>query len=404
MKCIQYRYLTAEGEEIIEESDSASMDSIAELVRSTGGFLIEANYKTEGKVKIRIPIIGAFGKLSIDEQIRFLEQMALMLKSGMTISGTLDILTKQRPGSKISTIATRVLGRISDGRSMTEVFGELKVFPQAVIGLINLAEVTGESVHCFEQAALYLNQKKELRSTVITALSYPAIMILMTIGVVWYLVFKVIPKIQHFLQSRNIAMPRSTQILINLTNWLNDNWLHMFIGIICLITVLGLVYSTNTGKRVSHILLMRFPVFGNFVLNASLSSISWVLSTLLSSGQSLIVALETTSQTIWNKQYSFLLTEVSKDIMHGHASFSDSLKARRFPMLLAECAKVGENTGELDIVLISLSNYFKRQMHYQLKIMSSLFEPIMLIIIGGIIGFVYYSFFQVVFSTAMGNG
>ncbi|CAN0091100.1 unnamed protein product, partial [Chrysoparadoxa australica] len=225
----------------------------------------------------------------------------------------------------------------------------------------------------------------------------PAFVVLVAAGVVAFLMLKVVPQFAKFLAGRVKDLPPSTQFLIDVSNFTVEYGLVIFGAFIAIAIAIFLFYQTTQGRLVLDTFLLKIPVIGKLLSHGIIAELTWSLSMMLRSGLTAFDSLKITSSVISNQLISNKLNAASERILAGK-DLSSSIQTKAIPTLVTQMTAVGEKTGTLDQVLQELGFFYEELLELGVKRMSALIEPAMIIVIGSIVGFVYYAFFQALFS------
>ena len=250
-----------------------------------------------------------------------------------------------------------------------------------------------------DQLALHLDQKSQVRTNLLTSLIYPTIVVLVTIGVTIFLIVKVIPRFARFFASRNSALPWSTQLLLDISGFVTRYGLFLLVGLASGLASLGLFYSTPRGRQLLDRGFLMIPVIGKLLKAGAMAHIGRTLSILLRSGVTLLESLKITKGIVSNRAIATCMESAADQILGGR-DLAGGLRHPAIPPLVPHIIEVGERTGALVRVLEELGHYYDRQLQMMTKRMSTLIEPVLILIIGGIVGFVYFAFFQALFQLA----
>lgn len=231
---------------------------------------------------------------------------------------------------------------------------------------------------------------------------YPSIVVLAAIGVGTFMVVKIIPKFAQFLLGKGKVLPPSTQMLIDLSDYVRENGLFIIAAVIAFIVSLLLAYQTKAGRLAVDKFMLKIPVIGTMLVTGAMAQMAWALSILLRSGVTIFDALRITGNLMNNRVYIDKLHEASGKIMQGR-DVASSIDHPSIPPLVTQMIVVGENTGSLDQILQELGIYYEKLLEIAIKRMSAMIEPAMILVIGGMVGFVYYAFFQALFSLVSGG-
>jgi len=359
-----------------------------------GGFLGQANFSDW---------LASQRSVRLSALIFFFRQMAFMLRAGLSVAHALELAQAQVTSPRLHLTVRLMLKDIEAGQSLSSAMRKHpRVFPDMAINLVVAGENTGELDEIMERLAVHLDKKAALRAQTVNAMIYPAIVVLAAIGVGVFMVVKIIPKFAKFLQGKGRALPPSTQMLIDISDFVRANGLWIIAGVAGLLLLVALIYMNRRGRLYIDHALLRLPVIGSLLVTGAMAQMSWALSILLRSGVTVYDALKITGNLLGNRVYADKLREASESILQGR-DVATSISHPRIPVLVTQMVAVGENTGSLDGVLLELGIYFEKLLEIAIKRLSTLIEPAMILVIGGMVGFVYYAFFQALFSLVSGR-
>jgi type IV pilus assembly protein PilC len=327
----------------------------------------------------------------------FFKQLAFMLRAGLPVVQALEIAVNQFTGRLHYAIKDMIV-EIQNGTPLSRAMRNQKlVFPNIAVNLMLAAESTGGLEAVSQRIATYLEKKAALKSQTITAMIYPTILLLVSIAVVTFLVWKIIPQFAKFLAGKGKALPASTQFLIDASDFAVKNGLYIFGGLVFVITALASYYLTQSGRLNLDRLALKIPVIGKLLMNGAMAEFTWSLSMMLRSGVTVYDSLKTCVNVIANRFISNKISYASEQILGGR-ELSQSLKGKEIPDLVVQMTTVGEKTGTLDQTLQELGIFYEERLEESVKRLTALIEPMMILIMGGLVGFVYYAFFQALFA------
>jgi len=331
-----------------------------------------------------------------------LRQLAIMLRSGLNLLGAIRSLQSQTDSVAFAAILETLHGRLARGDSLANSLAEHPVFPQVVVQLVSVGEKTGNLEQVLEQSAQYMTQRRTAITEVRVALTYPAIVATAAIVIAGYLTFAVIPELQKFLGAMGRKLPRMTQSLVDFAQWFQING-----GTFCVVFVsliVGLVFVTRwpPGRLWIDRWLLRIPVIGNVLRLSGTATLASSLSVMVNSGIKLVEAIDIARQLQNNRFLAGLLTNASESIIRGKA-LAPTLAAREgFSPVLSSMVAIAEQTGHLDSTLDEVAKFCETELKSKIKRMSQLVEPAVIVVAGGIVGYVYIAFFMALMS-AGGN-
>lgn len=414
----QFSYVALEegGAERKGDLEASDARSAAVMLRRQGLFVMELKTQEPGPAsaenaagrKRRIGDFLASARRSFGElrpvrdrdRILFLQQAALMLRSGLTLVQCLEEASHTTSKPRFAAALGRIGQAIRSGKSFSQaVTGEGLLFPVIVVKLIESAEASGEMDTILDQLAAHLEQKAQVQMNLLTSLTYPAIVLLTAVGVVAFLIVKVIPKFAKFFVSRHAELPWSTRFLIDLASFVQSKGLFLLGGLAGALAALLAAYASPGGRRRIDRGLLKLPIVGKLLKGAAMAHIGRTLAILLRSGVTLFESLQIAGGIAGNREIAACMERASEQILAGK-DLAAGLRHPVIPPLVSQVVAVGERTGALVHVLEELGLFYDRQVQAMTKRMSALIEPVLILIIGGMVGFVYYAFFQAIFRLA----
>lgn len=245
-----------------------------------------------------------------------------------------------------------------------------------------------------------LEQRRKLRSQILTAMAYPSIVFIVTLGVAAFMVFHVIPKLQQFLRSMGKALPWMTQLLVDVTDFINTNvWYGVGILVAAMVTLVAL-RSWPRGRLVTDWLFLTIPVLGGAFRLGGTAAFARNLGTLIQSGVTVLDSMHSIQKLIANQYLASVVMGAREDVAQGR-TLADALRSRAgFTPMLSRMIAIGESSGRLDEVLDEAARFYENQLQRSIRRLAALVEPAMLLAVGGIVGFVYISFFMALFAAA----
>lgn len=334
------------------------------------------------------------------DMVFFLKQLSFMLRAGLPVLQALQLSQTQVSSGRLARVIGKLITDIENGNQLSQAMAKHKdVFPLIAVNLMVAGETTGDIDKIFERLAAHMEKRAALKAQTINAMIYPTVVVLAAIGVVTFLVVKIIPAFAKFLLGRGRDLPPSTQFLIDTSNFAINYGLYIIGLAILFLVALVVVYSKPLGRLKLDSLLLQFPVIGKLLTHGAMSELSWSLSMMLRSGLTVFDSLKIASNVISNRLISTKLKSAADLILTGR-DMASSIRAPAIPELVTQMISVGEKTGTLDHVLLELGIFYEAQLQVGVKRLSAMIEPALILVIGGIVGFVYYAFFQALFMLA----
>jgi type IV pilus assembly protein PilC len=324
------------------------------------------------------------------ELMHFSRQMATFLRAGVPVTEAIDNLRRDATNKKLKAVLGDVLERVASGRSLADALAmHDEVFPTYYMAMLRSAELTGRMDEAFDQLHTYLRRDVELTRSVRKALIYPSILLALSVVVCVIIVVFAIPKFADFFRDFDAQLPLPTRMLMAVADFVQSpaGWITgaIIIGVI----VAALLYvRTPGGRRHFHGLLLRLPLIGTVVTYSSTERFTRVLGALLEAGTPLAEALPTAIDCSNNLVYKERLSTAMEGVLAGQG-FADPLaQTDLFPNTVIQMVRVGERTGELSTQLENSATFYEEELDYAVDKLTAWFEPITIIFIGLVVGFV----------------
>lgn len=333
--------------------------------------------------------------LTSGEVVQFCRQLALMLRAGLSLLQALKALSRIG-GRPTRDMAGRMALAVQAGSSLSEAIRREHKLPPFVVQLVRAAEATGELDEALRRAADHMERRAALRTQVLTSLLYPGLVVVLTCVVTYVLTALVVPKLASFLSQRQIPLPWTTQALMDVSAFAQAHGLMIASTPPLLVLAVLLGRRTRRGRVVIDRLGLAIPVIGGVLQAGATAHLGRTLSLLLGSGLPLVEALQVLRGTFDHQTYVDVVDEARERVLKGEP-LARSFAHPCVPALCLEVMAVGEETGELTPVLDELAAFYEERLRHTIRVMSTLFEPAMILCVGGIVGFVYLSFFHAMF-------
>lgn len=384
--------------------DAASAAALVASLRERGWLVLNVSSADEGKApdwREQLNPLAWLPIRSVDIELS-LQQIAVMLHSGITLLAALKTAGEQARRLSMARCWERIAQRIEEGSSLADAMADQRAFPHLVIQLIRVGEQTGSLEQVIHRAADSMERRRMLRTQLLTAMTYPAIVLIAAVGVTTFMLVGVIPKLQVFLQSLGRKLPATTQMLIDLSTFLQQRYPQILIGIT--VTIVGFIalYLWPPGRLLLDRLMLRLPITGRLLRLAATVQFSRSLGTLLRSGITLVEALRTTEQLHRNQYVAARVGAARNGVLRGGSLAPPLAGNDVFMPMLSRMVAVGETAGTLDDILDEIARFHENQLQGAIKQFSAIIEPAIVVVVGGIVGFVYISFFLALFAAAGG--
>lgn len=326
-----------------------------------------------------------FDRVSFDDIINFTRELAIMLNAGLTITGSLDILTQQADKTSLRNLYNNLLTSIRAGDNFSKAVSQQPHFSRLYVALIKAGEASGKLNDVMTKMADDLEKQRNFISKVKGTMVYPIIIIIGVIGVIVIMLMFVVPQLGTLYKEMEVELPLSTQVMIGSSEFLMEFWPHLLI--ILAVTAFGIrkFFSIEKNKYVLHRTLIDMPKVGDIIVKSTLVSATRTLSLLIQSGVLMLESLSIVTNTTGNVVFQDAFKNIYRSVQNG-ITLSDSFqKEQIFPPILIQMIAVGERTGKLDEVVHKISDYFEMQTDSSIKTATTLIEPLTLVLLGGVV-------------------
>jgi len=341
------------------------------------------------------------GKVNLKELAVFTRQTAAMLDAGVSIVEILEDLSSQTPNRYFSYILKNIRKDIQEGNNLSRAFSKYpRVYSPLYIALINAGEESGNLAEVMAELASNIEDQITLISKVRQAVSYPAVVTVFFMAVLGFVFLFLLPKFQEIFSDFDAKLPTFTLIILGISKFLVSALPFIMAGIIILLISLFMLARTPAGRERIDRAKLGFPVFGQLMLKVSLARLARSLSTLLSGGVTIILALDIVSRTAGNAVIENTVKKVREGVIKGSLLGGEMKKHRIFPVLFVRMVTVGEETGKVEDMLNRVAKFFRDEVDATLNILASILEPILIISLGVIVGIVVLAIYLPIFNIA----
>ncbi len=338
-------------------------------------------------------------KVRLKEISVFSRQLSVLIDAELPLIQSLNILVEQTKNKYFKSVITQVREDVEAGASLNQAMRKFpKVFDDLYCNLIGSGEQSGSLDIMLRRIAEYEEKVIKLRSQVRQAMVYPVAIMCFAVLVVIFMMWKVIPIFANIFHEMGAKLPTLTAFILALSRFIAGNILFIFLGFVGLIVGFRFFRRTDSGRHIVDRALLRIPLFGSLMNKVGISRMTRTLSTLLSGGVAMLESLKITSATSGNIIMEETVIDVRRQVSEGR-TLSDSFKdTGRFPFLLTQMVSVGEATGTLDEMLSKLADFYDQEVDATVTTLLSVLEPVMMIIVGGLVGTIVVSLYLPIFN------
>src|SRR5919198_638780 len=342
---------------------------------------------TEKKSFLQMELSGP--RIKRADLMHLSRQMAAFVRAGLPILEAVHTIGQESANSSVR----RVMQDIEDGLRSGERFSDCldrhpKVFPDFYRGIVRSAELTGELDKVLARLAVYIERDLEARRKIKSATIYPAVILVMSVVTVTVLAWFVLPKFKEFFASLDAKLPLATRMLLAVTDFLTAWWWALGLGVLGFALLIALILSTERGRYGKDRLVLAVPVLGGTIQYALVERFCRILASMVSAGVALPEGLQVAIDSLRNRVYIRSLNSVRESMLEGEGIAGPLARTSLFPSTAVQMLRVGENTGTLDSQLETTAQFFETELDYKIKKLTALFEPIVIVVMGGLVGFV----------------
>jgi type II secretion system protein F len=319
----------------------------------------------------------------------FTRQFSTLLKSGIQLADALKALVEQCSDRGIEQVLRNVKEEITSGNNLAEALAKHpRYFSDLYVNMVRAGEASGNLDVVLTRIADYLQKQASLKSKVVSALTYPCIMMSVGLLVVIFLMAYVVPQITQVLLERNQALPLPTEILVSISSFMKSFWWVLIIGLVGIIFLVKAVLATDAARLKFDTFLLRAPLIGQLFSKQAISRFTMTFSTLLKSGLPALDALKIVSLVVNNARLTQVINDIHTRIVEGADIATPIKKSKVFPPMIGYMVSVGEQSGQLEDVLDRISESYEEELEHAIQRLTSFIEPVIILILAGVVLFI----------------
>ncbi len=338
-------------------------------------------------------------RVKLRDLVMFSRQFATMIDAGLSVVKCLDILQKQTRNPKMKEITGEVKRDVAGGMSLTEALQKHpRIFSPLFVNMIRSAEAGGLLDTVLDRLSGFLEKEQETRNKIKSAMTYPAVVFSFAILMLMGLLFFVLPKFKGIFETMGLQLPLTTRLMLNSSTYMKNYWYIGLVFMIGSVVVMKMLARTDKGKYAIDNAKLRLPIFGDLILKTAVSRFARTFGTLISSGVPVLRALEIVADTAGNRVVADTVVRARHSIKEGEKISTPLFGSKIFPVMVTQMIAIGEETGRLDQMLVKVSNFYDDEVDNTLKSLTSLIEPLMIVGLGLIVGFIAVSVISPIYS------
>ena len=375
-----YKAMDKNGKAKKGSIEAINLDKAKEKLKSEG--LIVQDIKEQGAGKK-----GGGKKVKDKDLAVFCKQFLAVLNAGVTIISALEMMSEQLENKTLKRALQEAQSYVQKGGTLADAFKlNPKVFPPIMINMTAAGEMSGNLEICFDRLTTHFETANALHSKVKGAVTYPIVILIVVVAVVAVLLVGVIPQFSQMFDDLGSELPAATQMLGNLSNFLQHKWYILVIIVAAIVFGLKAFGKTEPGSLMYAKIGIKFPLFGNLTIKSAAATFSRTMATLMASGISLIDAVEQVAKMINNRIIREALLDAKTQIAKGVPLSKPLRDCGIFPPMLPQMTKIGEETGNIEDMMDKVADYYEMEVNDATDALTAAMEPLIIVIMGVVVG------------------
>src|SRR6476660_1213215 len=409
MPTYAYVAMNTSGQEVKEEIDAGSSEEAIAKIRAKGYFPTKVKEKAgkkkakkgaaadAGPVEKKKKMPMSIGGVPRKQLVAFTRQLSTLQDAGLPILRSLQILEQQQKPGLLKAIIGGVAEEVEGGGTLSDAMAKYpKAFDKLYVNMINAGEAGGVLDLILARLADFMEKAAKLKKKVIGAMIYPAVVITIAVGIVSMIMIFVIPKFEQIFKDFKTDLPGITQVLLAVSRWFAHDygWAYVLFSPIAFMLIIKLIRISEGGKYFVDAVKLKIPILGSILAKTSIARFTRTLGTLISAGVPILDAINITKETAGNEVYARALQKVHDAIREGE-SMADPLRQTKVcDAIVVNMIDVGEETGDLDKMLLKVADNYDSDVDVLVASLISILEPVMVVILGVIVGFIVIALFM----------
>ena len=397
----KYKYEIQVGRGTIKSGvvSAASVMAASEIAQGFGGQVINIEPADSGESFFaKLQNIRVESRPGLKDVMYFTKQLAVMIKAGISIRDAIDGIQGQVQKQRFQKMLVNVRQSVEAGTPFSQALAKHpQTFSTLYVNMVRASEMSGKFSHMLERIASYQEQQAETRSMIKGAMIYPIVLFTLSIGAVIFLLSWVLPRFLNIFKGKEHMLPKPTKMLLALSDFLRNDWMFLVAGFVAL--VMGVIFAlrTDSGKLYFDKLKLKLPILGRMFRAIYIARSLQTMGELVNAGVPMLETLEITAEVSGNLLYRDLWLSVRDSVQEGDKIVQPMRKSTLFPGSVVQMISAGEESGQLGNVLTDIAEFYARELKDTIKAVTSLIEPVMIVFMGGVVGFIAMSIILPVF-------
>lgn len=390
MALFEYQALNKNGQKIKGSIEGIDRTTVVSALTKQGLRPLSVKIETAAQKSLNIPFLKP--KVKTNDIVLFTRQLSTMVSAGVPLLRALNTLETQAENPAMKEVLNDLMKEVQGGSQLADALAKHpKVFSDIFVNMVRAGETAGIVDDILKRLATQVEKNASMKKKIKSASTYPLVLLTLTVVAFFGLMIFVIPTIGRILKDLggpNAQLPATTQAMLAVSDFMVSYWYILVGGLVALIFGLRRYLHTDAGKLTVHKLVLKVPVLKTLIMKISVARFTRTFASLVGAGVSVVEALQVTARAIGNKVYQREVEEAAKLVVNGKQLSQAIEGSSLFPGIVPQMLAVGEETGQTDTVLIKVADFYEEEVDATIDSLSSILEPVMIVIMGGAVGFI----------------
>jgi general secretion pathway protein F len=397
MAKFQYSAIRTDGERISGIMEGSDRSAVIRKLSAQGQHPIDVAEAEAAISTGRIFSLGG-GAASPSDISTFTRELAWLLKAGMSLNNALEILSKETFSAGFSAMVAALRTDIRKGRSFHEALAATGIFSRYYVSMVEVGEASGTLPQVLDRVAATRDKERKMRGRLVSALTYPSLLVLLAVGAVSFIMVSVVPSIKDMIVGAGAPIPDSARAVIAMSDWLIANGLTLLVALPLAALLLVLLFGGQRAKQILYRLALYLPLVGSLLKKSAVIQFCRVLGTLLAAGVSLPDSLKLVRPSITNRDMAGAIADMETALRRGEDFIAPLERTRIFPRLLARMLKVGNETGNLTPSVLQVTDILEEELERAVERSLTLLEPAIILMLSAVVAFIIVSLMGAIIS------
>ena len=381
---------TKDGKTIHGVAEAANKDALLDSLRKQGvkPFVI----KLDGAKPSLLKKFGSAKKVKLKDMAVFTRQLSTMINAGVPVNHALSTLQAQTKNKYFKKVILSVSKEVEGGMALADALGKYpNVFSDVYVNMVRAGEAGGILDEILKRLAVQIERDSSMRKRIRSAMAYPVVILTITILAFFGIMIFIIPRLGAIIKDlggEDARLPIYTEFMLGISDFMQKNAIFIVIAVVVIGFLVSRYIRTESGKRRYHTLLLKIPVVNTLVIKISVARFARTFASLMSSGVGVLDALDVTGGAMGNKIIEDELKEAANQVKNGKQLSEPLTNSKYFPPIVAQMLAVGEESGQIDTILVKVADFYEEEVETTIDGLSSLIEPLMIILLGSMVGLI----------------